>query len=172
MTALTALTLWEHIKCVLQKHSHLPTESGRKSATTILCYRAATAKQSNSPGWKSFFFSFFYRVKGEHAGACPSCKQACCMAGYSPGWVQSRLQGPIWAFGGSVSCSRVLAAARCPTSTALSREPLPSQPSTPQTEQPSILVLFHQQFKHHFSNINFNEGSSVLNWIFCCLSLS
>lgn len=58
MTALTAFTLREHIKCVLQKLSYFMTESGRKSATTILCYRVATIKQSTVNDGKVLFIYF------------------------------------------------------------------------------------------------------------------
>lgn len=152
MTALTAVTVWEHIKCVLQNHSHLMTESGRKSATTILCYRAATIKQSTSHERKSVICLFCLdcyfsdRVTGRVLEPVPAANRRRQFTALD------KSESPIWVFGGFGT--------------------LLKGPGTLKTELPPMLVLLPQQFDHHISNINFNESSGVLNGRFCRLSLS
>lgn len=118
---MTALTV--HSTSNVYYRNSTTTESERKSATAILCFRAATNKQLTSQRWKSVIYLFSLDC-------------------FFPDWVSGRILGPVLTAnerrqgtvldkskedhrtlsGCLVPCSGVLAPARCPTSKDLSQE--------------------------------------------------
>lgn len=104
------LCWWQHLLPLLcestsnvycrNTQSHLMTESGRKSATTILCYRAATIKQSTSHERKSVICLFCLdchfsdRVTGRVLEPVPAAKRR------RQGTALDKSESPIWVFGG------------------------------------------------------------------------